>query len=456
MEKTRSVPFDFGAGDGTYYGTTASTNTVAEPLSVTEKYLRDKYALGASAASTPISGSKMQGYQEFYSTERKRPIYNDCVNKKLRGFCYPFGATVGDYRGGTGVIVFPYYAMALSPSNYSYVLAKSTGYAFSWDAAESASRRAWWSMQPRFEGRVSLLNSILELKDFTDIAKHAIKVPFRHYSESLLSLKKVVSKASRAVGRSIEDVKIRDIPQLLKNLDYTTRGLASMLLTKRLAIDPTIADTLSIMQQMNQCVATAQDDFKKHGEIVNSSHYREVLNKDTIVDPRYSTYNYYWRELKSEVSLSYTATMEYFYEYQKRPALRAMRKFWGMDLTAEVIWNYIPFTWVVDYFVAVGDSIHNMSLDPNVTLLLKQYCESLEYKAQSGYVAVRDPRSYWLCINGQMTAGGSANRIPLSGYDYTHYERRLAEPHRGVATPKLSWPSLGQAQTLAALLRCMI
>ena len=115
------------------------------------------------------------------------------------------------------------------------------------------------------------------------------------------------------------------------------------------------------------------------------------------------------------------------------------------------MWNAIPFSFLVDYFYKVGNAIHAMSVDPNVQLLQRQYCESICRTYANGVVTTGDPRAT-LCLNGKIVGAGSAQ----SGYTGSIYVRQVKEPNKGSATPKISLPSGRQGTNMAALARCFI
>lgn len=456
MEQTRTLPYDYGIGDGTMYASSSVTNEAAEPQCRSEKFLMDMFTMGKSAAVTPISASLFEGYQNFGSTEHKRPMFNGCSNMKLRGFCYPYGITYENYRVPASIYLTPY--SALNPSSYytyRQFVESASAYDVFWSATDNAQRRAWRSMQPRFNGRVELLNFIFELKDFKDVSKSVLKFRYRNLADELKSIRRLLRESRRELGIDPDQITLGMIPQVLKSLDYTSRGLASVFLTKKLAVDPFIRDIFAIHVNMAQQASEAESAFKQQGTKTNRSHYGEVIFDESTSDPYYSRYNYYWRQLTKRQTLRFTATMEYSYEYKTRPAMQAFRRYWGLDLTSEVIWNALPYTFIADYFISIGESIGNMTSDPNVALTMSQYCESTLYEAFAGFETKGDPRTQWICVNGVMNSGDKTG-IPISGWEYSSFQRRVGEPDKALALPQLRWPSFGQSAILASLIRCWI
>lgn len=453
---TRTTPFDHGAGDGLYYASTSSVYIPYNTDFIEADYLNDKYTLGQANATTPrFASPPIEGYQQFGSTKKKRPLYNACKNVKFRGFSYPYGITFQRYNRANTGYVFPYQLLPLPDSSYLEFSSEAPNMASAWGASEGASRRAWWNMQPRFEGRVSLLNSIFELKDFRDIAKFALRVDYSALAFDARNLSSWMKKTSRKLNLDPSQVTVGMAGRIFKGLDVTTRGLAGLILTKELAIDPTIADVLMIHAQMARTAREAQAAFKKRGDLPNRSHFSEVISQSEDVDSSASNYNNYWKKLLKSETVRFTATMEYLFDYRDRPELQAFRRYWGLDLNAEVVWNALPLSFIFDYFIAIGDSLHAMSPDPNVDLQFTQYCESVELKRKAGYYTVGDSRVFWLKANGVMSDGSQSN-IPLAGYELSSYERRVGVPTLGPALPRVKLPTTRQARILASLVRCWI
>lgn len=458
MEKQRSLPIDYGieAGRQCVWSGGSTTNTTVAPDCKEYKYMLDRFQLDQANAISPysLSSSGLDGYQNFESSERKRPRYNDCRNVKLEGYAYPYSYTAEDRRrpNTVNVVGYAYKPPVDAVGSLNYVLSGEANGTSMWSLAESARSRAWWNMQPRFEGRVSLLNSLFELKDFRDIGKHVMRINFRALGDEAKNLRGMVRRAEKNLG--LVDSKVGDIPRLILNgLDSSTRGLAALHLTNELAIKPTMRDAIAICAQAQKTAALEQEAFQKAGGAQQRAHASETLFKDTQVKVL-STYEYMYEYLWKQHA-RFTASMMYLYSYRKLPSTAAMRKYWGLDFNAEVVWNMLPLSFVLDYIVGIADSLHAMNKDPNVDLQLMQYCESILYEREAGWFTRKDQRTCWLGVNGVFTHHGAMG-VPMTGYRYSFYERRVVAPDRGPALPKVSLPSTAQARNLLALARCWI
>jgi hypothetical protein len=93
-----------------------------------------------------------------------------------------------------------------------------------------------------------------------------------------------------------------------------------------------------------------------------------------------------------------------------------------------------------------------MEHDPNVDVLMRQYCESILTLKTSGIHLVTDE-----CHNKVTVVDGKVRKDPLplvSGFESSLYTRRVCQPKKGMVIPSVQLASSRQALNLAALLRC--
>jgi hypothetical protein len=311
-----------------------------------------------------------------------------------------------------------------------------------WNDSDDAARRAWWSMQPRFEGEFQALNFIYELKDFKDIAKHLSRINFKDVRANLAGVKKKISQAKKRLqsGSAIENSKAV--------LDASTKVAAEAVLTKRFAIDPTVRDCVTLHGQLVSLLDKVQSEFFDRGKDTQTSHFSEVLSTTETLTP--GTGNNYWLSSGERLVTKFTATMQYRYEYEMRDWFQALKRYYGLNLNASVVWNALPFTFVVDYFLKVGQAIDFMSTDPNVELRLMQYCESLLTQHSHGWHITGDDRAS-IYVNGAPSYAGQC----FAGYVGSWYHRKVTHPNKGAALPRLTLPTNKQCQNLVALVRAM-
>jgi hypothetical protein len=284
-------------------------------------------------------------------------------------------------------------------------------------------------MQPRFEGEISMLNFLFELKDFKDVMKFALR-PKASYN-----------KMSRLLRRTPKSP-----------INTVTKGAAGGFLTWKLAIKPLLRDLASIHAQLATLVREKQEEFKSLGSQDQSSHYSETL--DEVIDYVPGTSNYYWRGLGTYERTSFTATMHYNYAYEMRETVDAFVRYWGLNPTAEAFWNAIPFSFIVDYFIGINNSLHAMRVDRNVDLHWTDYAESTLTEILQGYISIPDDRVAALYIDLEKVDTGYHHL--LSGFRGSIYDRRVCLPNYGPALPRLKKASGNQWLTMAAIVRCLL
>lgn len=296
------------------------------------------------------------------------------------------------------------------------------------------SSRAWWSMQPRFEGEISMLNFIYEMKDFRDIAKYALRLRSGFMWDNLLeSLRKSLPECAA----------------------QPTKTAAQLHLVNAFAIKPLVADLLAIDQMLLKTVDDAQSQFAESGSKFQKKHYSEIINQaGSWTNGEYNDSNMRFMKYGNVTVDRFTATLRYQYKYNVRSNWVAFMRYWGLRPTAEVIWNAVPFSFIVDYFIKIGNSLKAMELDPNVMLTRYQYCESVKRTLNAGAVGRVHPYVKVLFIDDVEQT--DYEDIPLSGYFGSVYSRVTCQPNRGLYLPRTTWPNGAQALNMAALLRCFL
>lgn len=289
-------------------------------------------------------------------------------------------------------------------------------------------------MQPRFEGEISMLNFIYELKDFRDIAKYALKLRSGFVWDNFLeSLRKSLPECAA----------------------QPTKTAAQLHLVNEFAVKPLIADVLAIDQMLLHTVDYAQSLFAESGSKYQKKHYSEVIDQaGSWTDGENYDTNLKFMKFGNVTVDRFTATLRYQYKYNVRPSWEAFVRYWGLRPTAEVVWNAIPFSFIADYFIKIGNSLSAMELDPNVLLTRYQYCESVKRSLNAGAVGRVHPDVKVLFIDDVETTDYEDK--PISGYFGSVYSRTVCQPNRGLYLPRIQWPSSKQALNMAALARCFL
>jgi hypothetical protein len=241
--------------------------------------------------------------------------------------------------------------------------------------------------------------------------------------------------------------------------DDVTRLISELRLTNEYCVKPTINAVGSILKESQTLIDDVQKKFQVRGQAPQRSYYSELIDSEITWTSEDAVY--YWRPRGIVSSLRFNATLEYEYDYIMRSYGDAFRRYYGLDVTGEGIWDAIPFSFLADYFLKIGQSIHNMAKDPNVNLMPIQYCESLDNKTTFGYHVIAHAKAkYFYCpdIKGSNPKTGTPiGEVPalLTGTSKSHYLRRVTAPNRGSALPRVQLPTTGQIKNMMALLRVL-
>lgn len=444
--KTKPLGFDWGTtADSKYYA--YSTSYSPTHPAWTEWGESDFYAIYLNALglrATVVGTWPFIGVQMFDSSKRQRPLYNNCFNSKLKGVCLPWGNFQFDWKTPPRTILAePFWRKTMPPGITQASINCPTS--INWSASEGASRRAWWSMQPRFDGEFQALNFIYELKDFKTIAKHLVKLPQPNkLSSQMRKARRQIWKAQRMVESGSTSEKLR------LTASAGSRVMATAWLTKVFAIDPTVRDVVQLHGQLRTLVDDVQNEFKLRGEQPLSSYYSEDISTSESLTR--GNYNLATWATGTAVKDKFTATLQYTYQYAMRGTWDALRRYYGLDMNASVAWNAMPWSFVIDYFLKVSQAMDFMRTDPNVVTEVAQYCESRNVAHEAGIFYEVGDKSRYFFLNGVPRSTG---RYLVTGYSGTLYQRRVGSPNKGAALPRLTLPSTKQSWNLLALTRAM-
>lgn len=296
--------------------------------------------------------------------------------------------------------------------------------------------RAWASMQPRFEGEVSLINTLFELKDFRDIAK--LLLSRENMFELVQSFRKSFYK------------KRKETPWFDPSVPASRA-----LLTWNLAIIPTIRDVKAIIEQYASKVWDVQREFAAAGKETQTTHYTEwYVHEDTRAVP--TSGDYFWMQKGTLYKTKLTATLKYKYDYRLRSYTDAVRKYWGLTGSWEAVWNMLPMSFLLDYIVQIGKAIRFAERDDHVILHDTVYGESYKITHQTGTWFHDHSRLCFAILDGIVlnTPEGRNNGL-ISGASTSVYSRDIATPFKGLVIPRFKRPSERQLFNIASLARLL-
>lgn len=375
------------------------------------------------------------GFESFWSTQRRRPQFNTCSHAKVETVCLAVTGILAHYNkkyGGAYDLRSAGLLQRYRVKPVSYELEPIKRHPALDTSGFSA--RAWHTMQPEFEGNVEMLNFLYELKDFKSIMKFMNRYALRDLVDIIKSNVRRLKRRRAYKGQSFID---------------PTIPAAELYLTHQFVLKPLISDLVSIGDQLKCMVEEAQQQFALEGLAGNTRHYTEIItssSEPSDVDKRY----YRSGVLNSTTA---TATLSYTYGYSNREPLDAIMRYWGLQGSAEVLWNALPFTFLVDYVLNVGQTLSMMEHDPNVKLNVAQYCESLLTEHSIGKFLGTAPRWSPCLVDGQVPPDRDTL---ISGSKATFYSRELRDPNWGPVSPQLKLPNFRQSLNCAALLRTIL
>jgi len=282
--------------------------------------------------------------------------------------------------------------------------------------------RAWSELLPQLNDGLSMLNFILELADFRQLITTASKLRCR-----------------------IALLKVRDI-----DLPQTAADLA---LAYAFGLAPMYDDLKRLANSLFN-VNKIVDEFIEAGKKAETYHYTEELWNDKVREAVTTTGH--WEEYSSCI---YHATLRCTYAYKKPPFLEALTRVMGLDLTLERLWNAIPWTFVVDWVYKVADALAALERDPNLTVNVIDYCDSIKESNRVDHY-LSDRGSTWLNLlssnpSMQFEWVEPTNEITFTEY-YERYRRFPALPNTGYALPVSDALSARELVLGGALLRASI
>lgn len=258
----------------------------------------------------------------------------------------------------------------------------------------SLAQNALEAMLPSFGGQNSLVNFLLELKDFRRIAA-ALTSKISTKFDVLSSLVGTSSRTPRGI-----------VKKPLKNL-------SSSYLQTQFGWKPLYYDLVRFVTSLTDFAARyesiksmANTDLQAHFRtLVSGSGTAEslVASGDSVIVPGTTAYcgilgAWRVRALASD-PIQYSATLRYRYPLPVELAsaggkVKAFLDVLGVSKDPSIVWNAIPFTFLIDYFVNIGDWLSRLRID-NIQFKteIRDFCHSAkvtraavyEQRACSGY-----------------------------------------------------------------------
>jgi hypothetical protein len=240
--------------------------------------------------------------------------------------------------------------------------------------AEDEKSKSLRTMTPNIRPELSLVNSIIELKDFISL-KHTIS-----------NVKKLPKFRFRK-GRKLQGVR------------HLLRVASDVYLQYKFNIAPLISDIRGIYRAVANTEKRLRSLIARSGS-VRKSHYKATLNDGTptveetssehlvqsyhdgnVPWTSYSTVTDY-RIVVTDAS-AFHAELEYNYIYSnyqlEHARVLALLDSLGVNFNPQIVWNAIPWSFVVDWLVDVGQWLGTQRIglmDPKINIM--QYLYSVK------------------------------------------------------------------------------
>jgi hypothetical protein len=154
-------------------------------------------------------------------------------------------------------------------------------------------------------------------------------------------------------------------------------------------------------------VAGALENFRKKVRKLQEEagkplkhHYRRYLDIGTLpgdttisVDDGYGSW---YRKVSWTERPRYCATLDYSYVMPDMSSmlnqLRGFLDTLGVQLNASIVWNAIPYSFVVDWFFNVGEWMNQLRVDNlKIPAVVTAFCHSVKYEYKTTYVFRPNP-----------------------------------------------------------------
>lgn len=200
--------------------------------------------------------------------------------------------------------------------------------------------RAITAMTPKLTSGVSLVNSLIELKDFKKLAL-------------------LIAQGASTIGA---------FASRWVTKQNCTKTMAELALFDQMALEPTLRDIFNVHQAL-QNLGLALERFGERGKRVSTYHYSEMIPLSSNWGTYGATQAFWARrvELRASMKARYTVNHD-------GTALSDLIEYFGLTITPRAIWNAIPFSWVVDSLFNIGKALEQFDESISVNLEISDWC----------------------------------------------------------------------------------
>jgi hypothetical protein len=271
----------------------------------------------------------------------------------------------------------------------------------------SFNARAFQAMEPSFEGDLHLTNFLLELVD----------------------IKRLLMLASKWKGLVTNYMRTADYlsrRSTLQQVKFVAKEVANGHLAMSFGIKPFIRDVMGMYSTLTGLSERITDFMARRGT-PQVRHYREELYDDVYEqdDGQIASANIF-RKIVRSGKVTAWATMYYTYECPDIVTLGQKvdiyRDLLGLRFGFAQIWEAIPFSFVVDWFIKVQDFLEQLNKPLfKVSLTVTDYC--ISYKV--------DCLTESLISTTGATMGANVTNAVTASLKSSKYVRRVQAPNSG-------------------------
>jgi hypothetical protein len=243
------------------------------------------------------------------------------------------------------------------------------------DDLDALRQRALSSMMPRLKAELSLINSSIELKDFVSLP-HSLKTIYETFAKV-----GIVRTAKNA---------FKTFKQVVKELTHTS---ADSYLQLKFNLQPLLSDIEGVFSSIHKLERRINDIVAREGS-VQTRHFAFAWNEfpDVPTDSRVvntAAVSDFWSQNGVHYNYSTTAERQVFNSsswfhvemkfnynftsYQREHArILGLLDSLGVNLNPQIIWNAIPWSFVVDWVIGVGQwlgQFQRLNLEPQINII---------------------------------------------------------------------------------------
>jgi hypothetical protein len=322
------------------------------------------------------------------------------------------------------------------------------------EKAKESLRRKWEKdMVPRIEQEVDLLVALLEIKQTLNLLKSA--------ALSLLKgLKHLWAEGLFAPKAFIKDT--QNWAELSRDARKFTLNLSNKWLELNFAWKPLVSDLIGLLNGILDFRAKLEDLLlgqgkihTAHGSFTDNDAPWESRTGGTACTRCGSTVTcrgdrsrglHPWEiTYPTYMHWKYGLTVKYSYSLPPwvrgtEGAVRALFSSIGLSPGLDVLWEVIPFSFVLDWFWPIGTMLAKASVDPTpVKCTIYDVCVS---RKVGGYAEVRATEN--VCSTGGLQK--------IADCTYSYYERKVDPSVLQFDWPQFKWPNLFQLSLGLALI----